>query len=228
MIDIKKELIDLSEPNLAKMNAQGNPNTKHKMLGIRVPILREKAKELVKEYELKKLLENIDEEYHDEVLLKGLIIGYSKIDIENKLKLISWYLPKIDSWGLTDSFIPTLKIKENDLKRYWKFILPYIKSKKEFDVRFSIIMMLDYYIIDDYVDKVIKLLVNIKHDGYYVKMAIAWTLCEIGIKYNDKFLKYIDSCNLDKFTYNKTLQKLIESYRISNEQKELFRKMKRK
>jgi 3-methyladenine DNA glycosylase AlkD len=228
MINIKKELLDLSEVKIAEMNAQVNPHTKYKMLGIRIPILRKKAKELVKEYELKELLDNIEEEYYDEVLLKGLIIGYSKIDVEDKLKAIKYYLPKIDSWGLTDSFIPTLKIKENELKKYWEFILPYTKSKKEFDVRFSIIMMLDYYLIDNYIDKVIEMLDDIKHDGYYVKMAIAWTLCEIGIKYNDKFMKYINSCNLDKFTYNKTLQKLIESYRISDKQKELFRKMKRK
>ncbi len=227
MIVIREELINLSETKIARLNALSNPKTKYKMLGIRLPILRKKAKELIKKYELNELLNDIQEEYYDEILLKGLLIGYSKINVNDKLNTIKSYLPRIDSWGLTDSFIPTLKVKQEDLKKYWSFILPYTKSKNEFDVRFSVIMMLDYYITDAYVDKVIDILDNIKNDGYYVKMAVAWTLCEIGIKYNDKFMSYIHHSKLDRFTYNKTLQKLIESYRINQKQKEIFKNLKR-
>jgi 3-methyladenine DNA glycosylase AlkD len=89
--------------------------------------------------------------------------------------------------------------------------------------------MLDYYIIEDHVDKVIKVIEEIQNDAYYVQMAKAWILAEIGIKFNDKAMKYLQSSNnLNKFTYNKTLQKMIESYRISEEQKILLKKMKRK
>ena len=60
-------------------------------------------------------------------------------------------------------------------------------------------------------------------------MGAAWTLAEIGIKYNEKLMKYLENKNkLDKFTYNKTLQKMIESFRIDEKQKEVLRKMKRK
>ena len=80
------------------------------------------------------------------------------------------------------------------------------------------------------VDEVINILNNISHDGYYVKMGVAWCLCEIGIKYNKKFMKYMKSKDnkLDKFTYNKALQKMIESYRIDDCQKDILRQMKRK
>ena len=113
---------------------------------------------------------------------------------------------------------------------YWDFIMKYINSDKEFEVRFAIISMLDYYITDEYVDKVIKILNTIKHEGYYVKMGIAWTLAEVGIKYNNELLSFIISNDnkLDKFTHNKTLQKMIESYRIDDKQKELLRSLKRK
>ena len=89
--------------------------------------------------------------------------------------------------------------------------------------------MLDYYINDEYVDKVIEQLNNVKNDAYYVKMAIAWTLAEIGIKYYSKLIEYMNSKenNLDKFTYNKTLQKMRESYRISDIQKDELKKMKK-
>ena len=90
-------------------------------------------------------------------------------------------------------------------------------------------MLLDYFIFDEYIEKVINILDKINHEGYYVKMAVAWCLAEIGIKYNEKLMNYLKGKNsLDDFTYNKTLQKMIESYRITNEQKDILRKMKRK
>ena len=90
-------------------------------------------------------------------------------------------------------------------------------------------MMLDYYLREEYIDKVIKIIDRIENDAYYVKMAKAWLIAEIGIKFNDIAMNYLNEKNhLDKFTHNKALQKMIESYRISDEQKELLRKMKRK
>ena len=115
------------------------------------------------------------------------------------------------------------------MEEYWNFILKYIYSDKEFEVRFGIVSMLAYFINDKYVDKVIENLNNILHEGYYVKMAIAWILAEIGIKYNNKAMIFLKgNNNLDKFTYNKTLQKMIESYRIDIKQKESLKNMKRK
>ena len=107
--------------------------------------------------------------------------------------------------------------------------MPYAKSNKEFEIRFSVISMLDYFLIDEYVDEVIKILDSINNDGYYTKMGVAWTLAEIGIKYNSKLMDYLrGKNNLDKFTYNKTLQKMIESYRITAEEKEVLKLMKKK
>ena len=149
--------------------------------------------------------------------------------LEEKIEYIKLFIPKIDSWAITDTVIPTFKFKEKELVQVWKFILPYTKSEKEFEVRFAVIVMLDYFIVPQYVGKVIKTLDGIKNDAYYAEMAIAWTLAEIGIKFNDKLMTYLKGDNhLDKFTYNKTLQKMIESYRISEEQKAELRSMKRK
>lgn len=160
-------------------------------------------------------------------MLQGLSIAYSKNSLQEKYIYMKEFIPKMDSWAMTDTFTPTLKVKDKDLENYWNFIIPFTKSDKEFEVRFAIISMLDYYIRDEYVNEVIKILDNIKHEGYYVKMAIAWTLAEIGIKFNDILMTYLESDNnLDKFTFNKTLQKMIESYRISDNQKSVLRKMK--
>lgn len=228
-MEVEKRLIELSEECMKKMNEKICPDTNKEILGVRIPNLRKLAKEIVKNNEWEEFIKTSKDKTFEEVLLQGFCIGYSKITLEEKYKYIKEFIPKMDSWAMTDTFVPTLKIKDNYLENYWNFIIPYTKSDKEFEVRFAIISMLDYFIIDDYVDKVIPVLNTINHDGYYVKMAIAWTLAEIGIKYNDKLMNYlVSNNNLDKFTFNKTLQKMIESYRISDKQKEILRKMKRK
>ncbi len=233
---IKEELISLSDEEYRKFNQKLCPDTKRKLLGIRIPILRNFAKKLVKEYDkgnspkekLENLLKDIDNEYFEEILLQGFVIGYTKCDIKEKIPYIKKFVPKIDSWEISDTFVPTLKIKEKNLDYVLDFLMPYFSSNKEFEVRFAVIMLLDYYINEKYVDKVIEILDKIEHDGYYVKMGVAWCLAEIGIKFNDKLMEYLNGKNnLDKFTFNKTLQKMIESYRIDSKQKILLKNMKK-
>lgn len=231
MDKILNELIELQDIDYKEFNQKLCPDTNREMLGIRVPILRMFAKKILKDvsYNWEEFVKNKNVKYFEEVLLQGVIIAYSKLEFKEKLEYIKQYIPRIDSWAISDSFVPTLKIKEKDLDEYWEFILPYTKSKKEFDVRFAIISMLDYFINDNYVDVVINELDKINHDGYYVKMGVAWTIAEIGIKYNEKAMEYLNGeNNLDKFTFNKSLQKMIESFRITASQKDYLRKMKRK
>ena len=228
MNPIKQELQNLIDSEYAKFNQKLCPDTKKKMLGIRVPVLRKLAQKIVKEYNWQEFLKQADDNYFEEVLLQGLVIGYAKIPIDEKLEYIKWFVPKIDSWAISDTFCPTLKIKPQDLPKVWEFTQSYLNASQEFYVRFAIIMMLDYYIIDEYVDNVIEKLDKISHEGYYVKMAVAWTVCEIGIKFNEKAMKYLKGENhLDKFTFNKALQKMRESYRIDPKQKEILKQMKR-
>lgn len=225
---IRQELQNLKNEEYAKFNQKLCPDTKKQMLGIRVPALRKLAQKIAKEENWQEFLKQADDNCFEEVLLQGLVIAYAKIDIDEKLEYIKWFVPKIDSWAISDTFCPTLKIKEKDLEKVWNFILPYLNSKKEFDVRFAVIMMLDYYITEEYVDRVLEKLDAVSHEGYYVKMAVAWTVCEIGIRFNEKAMKYLKGENhLDQFTFNKALQKMRESYRIDAGQKEILKQMKR-
>ena len=228
---VRKELISYSEKNIAELSAKLNPTYKvSSILGIRVGNIRKVAKKVAKDNWKLYLKEckNTTDRYFEEVLLEGLIIAYVKIELDEKLELIKEFIPNINSWAINDSFCPTIKLKDNELVEMWNFIQEYLESENQYEVRFAVIMMLDNFIIDDYVDKVISKLDKVRNDGYYAKMAVAWTLAEIGIKYNDKAMKYLKrNNNLDIFTYNKTLQKMCESYRISDEQKKELRKMKR-
>ena len=182
MENIKEILKSLEDKKYKEFNEKLTPDTKRQMLGIRIPILRKKAQELIKENDWKELLNNIEDEYFEEIILQGFIIGYAKCEIEEKIPYIKSFVPKIDSWAICDTFVPTLKIKEKDLDNFFKFIEPYFKSKKEFEVRFGVITLLDYYIKEEYIDRVIEILDKISHDGYYVKMGVAWCIAEIRNK----------------------------------------------
>ncbi len=228
MQSIKQELQNLVDEEYAKFNQKLCPDTKKQMLGIRIPKLRKLAQKIVKEGNWQEFLKQADDTYFEEVLLQGLVVAYSKLEIDEKLEYVKWFVPQIDSWAISDTFCPTLKIKSKDLEKVWNFILPYLHSTKEFEVRFAVIMMLDYYLTEEYIDLVLQQLDQISHEGYYVKMAVAWTIAEIGVKFNEKAMQYLQSENhLDKFTFNKALQKMRESYRIEAEQKEILKKMKR-
>lgn len=228
---VRKELISYSEESIAELSAKLNPTADaNLMIGIRIGNLRKIAKQIVKD-DWQKYLEEckrVNLRYFEEIILEGLVIGYAKIELKEKLKLIEEYIPNITSWAINDSFCPTIKLKKDELEVMWNFIQKYLSSEEEYEVRFAVIMMLDNFIIDDYVDKVITKLDKVSNEGYYAKMAVAWTMAEIGIKYNDKAMAYLKSDNnLDDFTYNKTLQKMRESFRIPDKQKEELKKMKR-
>ena len=232
--ELRKELIGMSDKKLAKMTAKLCPDTDIKdILGIKIPELRKKAKKIVASKEFNQYIEECNKverkKYIEEIILQGLVIAYSKIDLEQKLDYMKVYVPQINNWIINDTVCATLKVKKSqEQNMLWNFILPYLKSKNQFEVRFAVVIMLDNFINEEYVDKVIVKLDKVKNKEYYAEMAISWTLAEIGIKFNNKAMEYLKgNNNLDNFTFNKTLQKMRESYRVSKEQKEELKAMKR-
>lgn len=212
--------------NFIQVYAHGTGN----ILGVRVPILRDYAKKLAKEYEIHDLLTYIDNEYYEEIMLQGMLIGLEKDkdnDIQNILKDIEEFVPKIDNWAVCDVFCAGLKITKKYKKEMWDFLQTYVTSDKEFEIRFGIVMILDYYITEEYLEKDFSIFDDIKSNQYYVQMAVAWAISICLIKFYDKTIKYLKHAKVDKFTYNKALQKAIESYRLSDEQKAELRKIKK-
>ena len=227
--EIKKQLKQLSDSKYKEFNSNLCPGTDN-ILGVRVPVLRNYAKELAKKYPVEKLLKNIDNEYYEEIMLQGMIIGLDKkANIKTILEYIEEFIPKIYNWAICDVFCAGLKIVNKYPKEIWSFISKYLESEKEFELRFAIVIILDYYINEEYIDKDLKVLNSIHSDKYYVQMAIAWAISICLIKFYDKTVSYLqdENCFLDKFTYNKSIQKAIESYRITNEQKVFLRSLKK-
>lgn len=224
--EIREELINLADEKYKKFHSNLCPGVEN-ILGVRLPILRKISKDLSKN-NYKNYLNNDSIKYYEEIMIEGLIIGYIKVDNETRFKYIRNFVPKINNWAVCDSFCNNLKFTKKNMSEVWDFILPYTSSKNEFDVRFAVVMMLNFYIVDDYIDNVLSVLNHIHHDGYYVKMAVAWAVSFAYIHFPDKTLSFLKNNNLDDFTYNKSLQKIIESNRVSKEYKDLMRSMKKK
>lgn len=202
--------------------------TKYEIIGIKIPILRMISKLLLKDYNTYEILNSLNENYYEYVMLQGLIIANAKVNFEEKLDLINKFIPKIDNWAICDIFCGELKFIKNNEEKFFKYILSYLESDKEYYKRFSIVILLNYYINDEYIDFVLNKMLEIKSDYYYVKMAISWCLSICLIKYFDKTIEFMNTNknNFDKWTYNKALQKGIESFRISKENKKTLQNMK--
>ncbi len=200
-------------------------NTKYLMLGIKIPILKKIAKE-IRKGDYKSFLNIITDDYYELVMIKGLVIASIK-EINELNKYFDNYISLIDNWALCDIFCSSLKIV-NKNKDYFKDIIVYlIKTKKEYYVRVGLVLLLDYYVEEKYLDDIFKIINMIDSDYYYVNMAIVWLLCECFIKYQDITLKYLENNNLNKFTINKCISKIKDSYRVSREMKEYINKFKK-
>lgn len=196
-------------------------------MGVRLPLLRKLAKRISKG-DWKKYLKTAECEYYEEIMLHGMVIGSIKADIEDVLGHAANFIPKIDNWAVCDSFCGGLKITNNNKERVWEFIQNYLHSNEEFEIRFAVVMILDYYIDKDHLDQVLHILDEVRHDGYYVKMAVAWAVSICFVKFPEKTMEYLKDNNLDDFSYNKSRQKITESLRVDKETKQIIRSMKRK
>lgn len=223
--EIKNKLQAGYDKDNAAFFLRVSPDAKN-VTGVRVPYLRKLAKEIIKD-DVKNFLDNYSVETHEEFLLKGIVIGISKLSLEEKFAYLEKFVPEIYDWSGCDIVISSFKFKDNELNRVYDFILRYRYSNYEYETRFMIIMLFNF-IKADYLDKIKEILETEKFDKYYAQMAAAWLISTMFIKYRDYTLSYLNNNSLDNFTYNKALQKIRESNRVIKEDKELVKKMKRK
>ena len=224
--EIKEKLMELADLEYKKFHSGLCPGINN-IIGVRVPILRNYAKELIKAYEVNELLKQIDNQYYEEIMLQGMVIGLAKQDFDTTKKHIEEFVPKIDNWAVCDVFCTGLKITKSRKEEMWDLLQKYLKSDQEFEIRFGVVMILEYYIEEDYLKKIFKIFNTITSQAYYVQMAVAWAISICFIQFYEETITYLKTSKLDDFTYQKALQKAVESYRITEERKQILRKMKR-
>ena len=222
-MDIVKELFKLQDKKYQEMQYKIIPNVDSStIIGVRTPELRNLAKSIIKE-DYKSFLEDLPHKYFDENQLHAFIISLIK-DYDECLNYVNSFLPYVDNWATCDQLSPKVFKKNTD--KLIDSIKIWIKSKDTYTIRFGIGMLMSYYLDDNFKSEYLKLVSKIKSDEYYINMMIAWYFATALAKQYDETIPYIENNILDKWTHNKTIQKAIESYRVSDEHKEYLRKLK--
>lgn len=226
MRNIREELLQLEDLAYKDFLSRLIPTVdKNKIIGIRAPILRKYAKNLFKEDQEAALyfLENLPHLYYEENNLHGFLIEEIK-DFERTLQITKAFLPFIDNWATCDSFSP--KVFKKHPERMFNEASKWIESKYTYTIRYGIGVYLSNFLDEEFKPEILEIVSKISSEEYYVKMMIAWFFSFAIIKQKDIALLYLEQRKLEKWIHNKTIQKCIDSRRISEEDKNYLRSLR--
>ena len=201
-------------------------NTKMQVIGVRVPDLRRLARELAPDMSAADISEllTVQNESFDYVLLCGLLITHARLDDQTAIDLTKQYLPLVDSWAHIDTFVEKKRRFAGEV--WWDFALECLQGEAEFTVRYGVISLMTNFLDKAHIDQVFAALRGIKHDGYYVKMALAWLYATAAVNFFELTLAELENEHIDAWTRNKAYQKMRESRRFTPEQQAIILKNK--
>lgn len=221
--EVMKYLRENAEEKYSKFSTNLNPGVTN-LLGVRVPKLRAIAKEIATG-EYREFLDNCKFVYYEEKMLFGLVIAYVKCPLEKKLCLLDEFIPIIDNWSVNDSVAMTIKIKKSEKEMGLDFIKKHLYVESVYPRRFAIVLLFRNYIDELHIDYVLHYFTNCEVEDYYVKMAVAWGLCECVIHYPEKSIQAISDVKMNKDLLKKIAQKCRDSFRVSQENKNKLTKI---
>lgn len=222
---LKDYLFEISSEKLRDFNLRLTPGEIN-IIGVKIPELRKIAKAIAKGNYADFLALNCGDS-REERMLHGFVIGYAKLDFDEFIKYLKAFIPKINSWAVCDTCTSSFKIIEKNKQKFVPLLSQLLKSQAEYELRFAIVVLLSYYIDEESIDSTLLALEAVKSDAYYVRMANAWAVSICFVKFRDKTFALLKKNTLDTFTHNKAIQKIRESFRVSDEDKQLLNKMKR-
>ena len=162
----------------------------------------------------------VQDESFDYVLLCGLLITHARLDDQTAIDLTRQYLPRVDSWAHIDVFVEKKRRFAGEV--WWDFALECLQSEAEFTVRYSVVSLMTNFLDEAHIDQVFAALRDIKHDGYYVKMALAWLYATAAVQFFELTLAELENGHADVWTRNKAYQKMRESRRFTPEQQDVI------
>lgn len=222
--EITEKLRELSDEEYRLFQLKLMPGvTEDRVLGVRTPLLRKFAKELAKDPDIENFLTDIPHRYYDENNLHGFIISECK-DYEKSVAYVDAILPYVDNWATCDLLSPKAFKKNRD--KLIKDIDRWLASNETYTVRFGIEMLMSHFLDEDFRPEYLEKLTAIQSEEYYVNMMLAWFFATALAKQWDDTVKYIEEKRLSVWVHNKTIQKAVESYRITDEQKAYLKGMK--
>ena len=201
----------------AKLVPNIDPGT---ILGVKTPQMRQIAKDIFNSKEKDAFLKDLPHKYYEENLVHFFIISMIK-DFDECIREVETFLPYVDCWPVSDQATPR-SFKKNH-EKLLPYIKKWIKSKHLYTSRFGIRMLMNEFLGDEFKDEYAKLVASVKSDEYYLKMMVAWYFATALAKNYDETIKYIEERKLDDWVLKKTIQKAVESYRVTDEHKEYLK-----
>jgi len=223
---INQKLQMLKESDYKAFNEKLIP-TKYEILGIRMPALKKLAKEMSADANIEVYLKNAEYTTYEHILLYGLVLGQlKKPSLEMVFRYLDPLILKFDNWAHVDTIISSLKVLGKHPDEVLIHFLPLKSDEGEFTKRVFVILLMDYFMKEAYIDITLQHLQEIPQGQYYVDMAIAWAISVGLIKFYDNTLPVLEQKRFSRFVHNKAIQKARESYRVTPEKKELLNSLK--
>ena len=227
VVEIRERLIGLAEPEYGDFVTKGAPSD-YPVLGVRVPRVQELANEIIKSdggAAIDEFLAEFEPRAREEMHLKSFILAAKiKRDGLDKKALFS-HVKKMDSWEMVDIFCPRLKFVKKDREK-WLEVIDKMLEKGEFEVRFGLVLLLDYYVEPEWIEVVFERILRVlDREEYYVEMGVAWLLQKCYVCFPDSTLAFMKTAKIPEWTLRKAVSKIQDSYRIDKEWKERAKKL---
>ena len=221
---IREKLFELQDEKYRDFQQGLIPTVEQKeFIGIRTPALRKLAKELYKAGDLDEFFNDLPHKYFDENQLHAFAISEIK-DFDECMKALEEFLPFVDNWATSDQMSP--KVFKKNKQELFSHIKKWLQSDHTYTVRFGIGMLMQHFLDEDFDLSYPEMVAEIRSDEYYINMMIAWYFATALAKQYESILPFIEEKRLSPWTHNKAIQKSVESYRITDEQKTYLRRLK--
>lgn len=223
---VTERLFALADAGNAAFSAKLTPGIDpDRMLGCRIPQVRQLARTLRDTPEAAAFLAELPHRYYDENNLHGILLSHIRRDDE-ALDALERFLPHIDNWATCDITACGMKTLGRTPTATLPRIGQWLASRRTYTVRFGIVALLAHYFDDKFDTRHLDLLTDLRSEEYYIDMAVAWAFSVALVKHFDRTLPYFTERRLGRWAHNKALQKGRESFRIDAERKKLLQNLK--
>ncbi len=224
MTDLQQQLFALQDKTYREFHSKLMPDTdKETVIGIRIPVLRKFAREFARRLEAREFLQQLPHQYYEENNLHMMLIIAEK-DYEKCLAEVERFVPYIDNWATCD--MPAPKCFAKHKQELLPKVEEWIASEETYTIRYGIDLLMALYLDEDFRPEYLELAASVTSEEYYVKMVIAWYFATALAKQWDSTIPYIEQRRLSDWVHRKTIQKAVESYRITKVQKDYLRTLK--
>lgn len=224
-MDLREQLAAMADPAYRDFNAKLIPGA-GAMLGIRIPQLRQLARQIARSDSWREFAARDDCRWFEERMLQGMVISYARCPVDEKLEWVARFVPRIDNWAVCDCFCWRLRPAEREAM--WRFIQPWFRSGTEYGIRFAVVMATANFIDAVHLEALLPELGAIRHEGYYARMGVAWAVSVCFVRFPERMRRWLaDDCPLETWTFNKSIQKIVESLRATDSDRQFVRALRR-